>query len=146
MFDDEDSQTIVGINVTPLVDIMLVLLIIFMVTSSYIIRESIEVDLPKAATGGETLETTLSFVIQADGHLFLNGEPTSREAIAAQCKKTAAQGGQPQAIIAADKRVSHGEVVEIIDIIRQNGILKFAINIEPQTANQAQENATQAQE
>lgn len=127
---DED-EGIVGINVTPLVDIMLVLLIIFMVASSYIVDNSIEVELPQAATGGETLDTMLSLVIKADGSLFLNGEPTTREAIAARCKAVSAKEKGAQASIAADKNVSHGEVVRIIDLVRQNGVLKFAINIDP---------------
>lgn len=126
-----DDDSIVGINVTPLVDIMLVLLIIFMVASSYIVDNSIELELPKAATGGETLDTTLSVVIKADGSLFLNGEPSSREAIAAKCKAVAATTKDAQAVIAADKNVSHGEVVRIIDLVRLNGVIKFAINIDP---------------
>ena len=78
---DDDDEGIVDINVTPLVDVMLVLLIIFMVASAYIVKPSIEVDLPKAATGGETLDTTLSVIVTDSGKLFLNGEPTTREAI-----------------------------------------------------------------
>ncbi len=130
--DDDDG--IVGINVTPLVDIMLVLLIIFMVASSYIVKESIEVDLPKAATGGEVMGTTLTFILQADGALFLDGEPTTQEQIAARCRRAAAEDTEDkkaQAIISADKAVSHGEVVALIDLVRQNGVLSFAINIDP---------------
>ncbi|MCB9523334.1 MAG: biopolymer transporter ExbD [Myxococcales bacterium] len=145
-----DDDGIVGINVTPLVDIMLVLLIIFMVASSYIVQNSIEVDLPKAATGGETLDTTLSVVIKPDGSLFLNGEEATEEAIAEKCRraaakaeaeKQAAQPGQqvdePQAIIAADKNVSHGKVVRIIDLVRKNGVIKFAINIDPEALEES---------
>jgi biopolymer transport protein TolR len=128
----EDDDGITGINVTPLVDIMLVLLIIFMVTASYIVKPSIEVDLPKAASGGDTLDTTLSLVLAKDGSLFLNGEATTREAIAARCKEVAAKDPKAQAIIAADNAALHGQVVSLIDLIRVNGVLKFAINIQPQ--------------
>lgn len=128
--DDDDGIT--GINVTPLVDIMLVLLIIFMVTASYIVKPSIEVDLPKAASGGDTLDTTLSLVLAKDGTLFLNGEQTTREAIAARCQELAAKDPKAQAIIAADNAALHGSVVSLIDLIRVNGVLKFAINIKPQ--------------
>jgi len=128
--DDDDGIT--GINVTPLVDIMLVLLIIFMVASTYIVKPSIEVDLPKAATGGDTLDSTLSLVLTKDGQLFLNGEPTTREAIAERCRTVSATDGKAQAIIAADNATMHGQVVGLIDLIRTNGVLKFAINIKPQ--------------
>lgn len=130
----DDEEGITGINVTPLVDIMLVLLIIFMVASSYIVRDSIEVELPKAATGGEVLDTTLSIVIEADGKLFLNGEPTTVQGIAERCQALAKQTEDGQAIIAGDKATSHGRVVEIIDLVRRNGVYKFAINIEPEVA------------
>lgn len=142
--DDDDG--IVGINVTPLVDIMLVLLIIFMVASSYIVQNSIEVELPQAATGGETLDTTLSVVIKPDGSLYLEGEKATEAVIAARCQKVKADAdaenaknkaegkaerNNPQAVIAADKNVSHGRVVQVIDLVRKNGVMNFAINIDP---------------
>ena len=128
---DLDDDGITGINVTPLVDVMLVLLIIFMVASSYIVKPSIEVNLPKAATGGDTLDTTLSIVITEDGKLFLNGEKADEDAIKARCKVVAKLDADAQAIIAADTGTPHGKVVRIIDLVRQNGVLKFAINIDP---------------
>ena len=127
--DDEDGIT--DINVTPLVDVMLVLLIIFMVASAYIVKPSIEVDLPKAATGGETMDTTLSVIVTTEGKLFLNGEPSTAEAIAARCREVSKTDDKAQAIIAADKATSHGKVVEVIDLVRQNGVRRFAINIDP---------------
>lgn len=130
-FGGDDDEGIHGINVTPLVDIMLVLLIIFMVASTYIVKPSIEVDLPKAATGGDAMDTTLSIVIAPDGELFLNGEPASEDAIAAKCVAISKADKDAQAIIAADKATPHGKVVRIIDLVRQNGVMKFAINIEP---------------
>ena len=128
--DDDDG--IVDINVTPLVDVMLVLLIIFMVASTYIVKPSIEVDLPQAATGGDTLDTTLSIVIGSKGELFLNGEETTEDGIIRRCQEVGKKDKDAQAIIAADKRTSHGAVVRIIDLVRLNGVRRFAINIEPQ--------------
>ncbi|MBU0550076.1 biopolymer transporter ExbD [Myxococcota bacterium] len=131
---DEDGG-IVGINVTPLVDIMLVLLIIFMVASTYIVKESIEVDLPKAATGGETLDTTLSLILKTGGQIYLNGESITPDKLAAECRRQSAKDPKIQAMIAADKTTPHGEVVELIDLIRQNGVVTFAINIDPKAAD-----------
>ena len=132
-FNDDDDG-IVGINVTPLVDVMLVLLIIFMVASTYIVKNSIEVDLPKAATGGDVLDTTLSIVVSKDGSLFLNGEPSSEQGIASRCQLIAKADPKAQAIIAADKFTVHGNVVKVIDLIRKNGVKKFAINVDPDTS------------
>ncbi len=128
-FEDEGLS---GINVVPLVDIMLVLLIIFMVASAYIVKPSIEVELPKAMTGNEqTPDTTLSIILSEDRRLELNGNPATLEDIARKCRELSKTEKDPQAMISADKRVNHGRVVQIIDTVRRNGVLKFAINIDP---------------
>jgi biopolymer transport protein TolR len=126
-WDDDDG--INEINVTPFVDVMLVLLVIFMVASIYIVKDAIEVDLPKAASAGETLDTTLSIVIDREGRLYLNGRPTPRDVIAQSCAQAAAKDPNAQAIIAADQNVKHGDVISVIDLIRSNGLVRFAINV-----------------
>ena len=130
--DLDDEEGITGINVTPLVDIMLVLLIIFMVASNYIVKEAIEVNLPKAATGEEvnTENKSIALILKKDGRLFLNGELTTREKIA-EASRGLAKEKNAQAMIAADRGTPHGEVVKMIDLIRVNGLTSFAINIDP---------------
>ena len=129
---DDDEEGITGINVTPLVDIMLVLLIIFMVASNYIVKEAIEVNLPKAATGEELNQenNAIALIIKKDGRLFLNGKLSNRDEIA---KASAAMSKKKdaQALIAADRGASHGAVIRMIDLVRSNGLLQFAINIDP---------------
>jgi biopolymer transport protein TolR len=127
--DDDDG--INEINVTPLVDVMLVLLVIFMVASIYIVKDAIEVDLPKAASAGETLDTTLSIVIDREGRLYLNGRPAEDDVIAKTCAAASAKDPNAQAIIAADQNVKHGDVIRVIDLIRTNGLVRFAINVKP---------------
>ncbi|HWO10823.1 MAG TPA: biopolymer transporter ExbD [Polyangiaceae bacterium] len=126
-WDDDDG--INEINVTPLVDVMLVLLVIFMVASIYIVKDAIEVDLPKAASAGEALDTTLAIVIDREGRLYLNGRPTPREVIAQACAQASARDSNAQAIISADQNVKHGDVIGVIDLIRSNGLVRFAINV-----------------
>ncbi len=129
-----DSQTapiIAGINVTPLVDITLVLLIIFMVTASYIVSPSIKVDLPKATTGGEQQRTALALTLTAQGALFLNGAPSSDEALVRYVAGALPQNPDLQAVIAADRAVPHGAVVHLIDVVRRAGVRRFAINVDP---------------
>ena len=129
-FDDEDG--IVDINITPFVDVILVLLVIFMVAATYIVKPSIEVELPKAASGGESLDKTLSLALSTELKLFLNGEPATYEIVAETCRKLSRENPKIQALIAADKSVPHGEVVKLIDLVRVNGVLSFAINIDPE--------------
>jgi biopolymer transport protein ExbD len=128
----DDDDEISGINVTPLVDIMLVLLIIFMVASNYIVKEAIEVNLPKAATGEEVNNDnkSIALIIKEDGRLFLNGELTTEEKIA-EASKALSREPNAQALIAADRGTSHGAVIKLIDLIRANGLTSFAINIDP---------------
>jgi biopolymer transport protein TolR len=125
---DED-EGINDINITPLVDVMLVLLIIFMVASAYIVKETIEVTLPKAATAGETPDTTLSFVIDSSGTYYLNGAAVDEAGITAACTAAAEKSADAQAMISADQNVKHGSVVHMIDLVRKAGLTRFAINV-----------------
>ena len=130
---DQDDGEITGINVTPLVDVMLVLLIVFMVTSTYIVQQSIQVQLPKAATGENTPKVkNLAFVLDKSGTMFLDGKPISLEDIAVrvQAEKSADPNVQLQALVAADKEAPHGFVVSLIDAVRRQGITDLAINVE----------------
>jgi biopolymer transport protein ExbD len=129
--DDVGGPMIVGINVTPLVDITLVLLIIFMVTASYIVSSSIRVDLPAAASGGEQPRTSLGLTLTKDGALYLNGAPSSDDAVRRFIGTELPRNPDLQAIIAADRAVQHGEVVHVIDLVKRAGIRRFAINVDP---------------
>jgi biopolymer transport protein ExbD len=128
--DDDNGRMIVDINVTPLVDIVLVLLIIFMVTASYIVNASIKVDLPKAASGTDQARTTLALTLARDGTLFLNGEKSDEGAVTRFIGGELPKNPDLQAIIAADKIVPHGSVVRVIDLVKRAGVRKFAINVE----------------
>ncbi len=126
-FDDE--QAITGINVTPLVDITLVLLIIFMVTTTYIVNPSIKVDLPKAATGEQTNQSALSIVLTGQGELFLNGDRTTEDALIARVDDEVAKNPDVQAVISADTSLFYGQVVALIDLVKIHGVRKYALNI-----------------
>ena len=127
---EEHDDEITGINVTPLVDITLVLLIIFMVTATYVVKEAIEVDLPRAASGGQTVGPTLAFALDREGKLYLDGAPATAQAARAAVRAAVARSAEARAIISADRAVSHGRVVEVIDLVKREGLTKFAIDIE----------------
>jgi len=128
---DED-EGINGINVTPLVDITLVLLIIFMVTASYIVKETIEVELPRAAHGGETVQKTFALLVTREGKAFLNGVPVDDDGIVREVQGARARGEDVQAIVGADKNATHGSVTHLLDVLKGAGVTKFAIQIEKQ--------------
>jgi len=125
-----DEEMITGINVTPLVDVILVLLIIFMVTATTIVKETIEIELPKAASGGETVGTTLAFVLDKEGKLYVDGAEATLEQARAAVREAVGKDKDAKAIISADKDCSHGQVVDVIDLVKTEGLTKFAINIE----------------
>lgn len=129
-FNTDDDDVIAGINVTPLVDIILVVLIIFMVTTSIIVREQIEVDLPKAASGESKPATPMVIQVLPDGTYKLNGDIVPLENIGAWAKAEKAKDPDTRAIIAADKSVRYEHVMDVIDAIKVNGVEKFALNIE----------------
>ena len=127
---DSDNDEITGINVTPLVDVMLVLLIIFMVTANYINKQAIPVKLPDADTGESLPTKNLSFVLDAQGQLYFNGKSITFENLPGviQTEKSNQPKAQFQALISADQATTHGQVVKLIDIVRKNGISEFAID------------------
>ena len=127
--DDQDDG-INGINVTPLVDITLVLLIIFMVTATYIVKETIEIDLPRAAHGGETVKTTFALQVNKEGKVYLNGIETDDAGLQRAVEAERAKGEEVQAIVGADKSATHGQVTHLLDVLKGAGVLKFAIQIE----------------
>jgi biopolymer transport protein ExbD len=122
---------IADINVTPLVDIMLVLLIIFMLTANLIAKQSIEVELPRASTSTTLNPTTLAVTLTRDGSLYLNGKATTPADLREAVRAAVAKDPKTQAIIAGDKSVSHGRVVWVLDVVKSLGISSFAIQIDP---------------
>ncbi len=134
--DEGGGATISDINVTPLVDITLVLLIIFMVTAPMIVNNpSIKVELPKAATGDETLKSTLALTLSRDPAggvaLYANGEKTDEAKVKTMIPDMLSKNKDLQAIIAADRGISYGDVVHIVDLVKSLGVHKFALNTDP---------------
>ncbi len=128
----DDENGINDINITPMVDVMLVLLIIFMVTANYMTSQSIDMKLPKAATGeANDAETkNLGLALDKDSKLFLDGQPVSYADLGPLLAEKKAAKPDLSALISADVKTPHGEVVKLIDFVRKNGITNFAINVE----------------
>jgi biopolymer transport protein TolR len=128
---DDDDGPIATINIIPFVDIALVLLVVFMLTSATIVRASLKVELPKAASGGARVESTLNLVYTRTEQLLINGEPVpSLQAAAGVVKRAYLGNPKVQAVIAADRAVPYGRVVELIDLVKANGIAAFALDVE----------------
>lgn len=124
------GEMISGINVTPLVDVVLVLLIVLMVTASYTVSKALPMDLPKASTG-ESENHPMAISVDDQGKLFLDGSSISKGDLQMAVRDRKAQG-DVSALIAADGMTQHRSVVGVIDLLRVEGVTKFAINVAPE--------------
>jgi len=130
----DDDEAITGINVTPLVDVTLVLLIIFMVTAKLIAGHGIPLDLPKSATAGTT-QTMLTLSIDAHGQVLANGQPVDDQALRAQARAALRQNPELRTVIAASADASHGSVMHVVDTVRDVGAVKIAFAADKAVAN-----------
>lgn len=128
--DSKNDGPIASINIIPFVDIVLVLLIIFMVTSTAIVKAAIKVDLPTAASAGQSVSATVNLVLTREGELMVDGEQVSIDVARERLRAKAERNPKLQAVISADKQLPYGEVVTLIDLVKQNGVSTFALNIE----------------
>jgi biopolymer transport protein ExbD len=127
---DDDDDAITDINVTPFVDIVLVLLITFMVTAKLIVARGIDIDKPKASSGGD-VQSTLRVSIDASGALFVNGDRfDADDAAIARIREVAKTTDKPKAIIAGDRNGAYGGVMRAIDLVQQAGITAIALENE----------------
>jgi biopolymer transport protein ExbD len=126
---------ITGINVTPLVDITLVLLIIFMVTTKIVLNQTVPLDLPKAATGTSDVQTIFSIVLAADGRVMVDASVIANDDAILPLARTA-QASHPdlRAVIKADAAVTHGRVIHVLDLLKQAHVSKIAFGVTPVAA------------
>ncbi len=127
--DDDDG--INGINVTPLVDVVLVLLIIFMVTANFIVHDSVEVDLPRAANAKDrTVQGPVMVTMDREANTYFDGQAVSQEQLMERLRSAVGRDASVRAIISADQSLNYGKVVFLIDLVKEAGIGKFALNIQ----------------
>jgi biopolymer transport protein ExbD len=119
-----------GINVTPLVDVCLVLLIILMVSSTYIVAQSLKIQLPKSHSTDGTADKPATVTLLKTGGLRWNDHDANEDEVARELKKAADADPETSLVVSADKEVQHGRVVHILDLAKLAGITKFAINVQ----------------
>lgn len=130
LYQDGDDEGITNINVTPFVDVVLVILVVFIVTAKLIVARGVEIDKPKAATGGE-VQSTLRVSVTDKGELFVNGDRfVDDTAAVARIKQIAATTSKPKAIIAGSRKGAYGNVMHAIDLVQQAGITAIALENE----------------
>ncbi|MGE0402601.1 MAG: ExbD/TolR family protein [Kofleriaceae bacterium] len=131
LYQDDDTPGITDINVTPFVDVVLVILVVFIVTAKLIVARGVEIDKPKASTGGD-VQSTLRISVKENGDLFVNGDKFATDAEAvARIKQIAATTSKPKAIIAGSRNGAYGNVMRAIDLVQQAGVTGIALENVP---------------
>jgi len=129
----DDAGGFAGINVTPLVDITLVLLIVFMVTARLIVSQTLPMDLPRAASAGEQ-QIVFAVGMDASGEISVDSRRVSSDAELLELgRKARGSHSDLRAVIHADSAVAHGRVVRVMDLLKQAGIGRIAFGVTPTT-------------
>lgn len=122
-----DDELITSINVTPLVDIVLVLLIVLLVSVAYVVTNAIPLDAPSST--GDTVAPPPELVVSIDasGRMRLDGQAVSADALRSRASETARRERGVRAVIEADPHASHGAFVRAVDLLRQAGVRRYAV-------------------
>lgn len=128
---DFDDEGINEINITPFVDVVLVLLVIFMVTAPVMLKESLKVNLPKTLTSDiSSKSATVGLAITREGQVVLNGKLYSEESLNQELSRISSSDPETNFLISADVDSRHGDVVKMIDLLKRNGLNRFALQVE----------------
>lgn len=126
-----DTGAIVEINVIPLVDIILVVLIIFMVAAPLVMQPKIDINLPKATSAKvERDKTPMRVVLGKQGELFLNNTPVTVDGLRDEAKKRSAVNPETAALLVADKEATLAMVTELVDAVKTGGVTKVAFSVQ----------------
>ena len=135
---ENDDEPISGINVTPLVDIVLVLLIIFIVTASFLLKSAIPIELPVSATAEQRSQSLVAVAVSRTGEIIVNGTPGSLEDLRAAVERAAAaKGGDLRAVeafVSADVSAQYGLFAKVLDRLRLQGVTSIALDTRPEDA------------
>jgi biopolymer transport protein ExbD len=123
------GEGISAINITPMVDILLVLLVILMATAQYIVYRNMQVNLPAAATSDGPVAPVATVMIEADGALSFNGESVTETSLQTRLQDIRAESEEAVVIINADRAAQHGAVVGVLDMARQARLTHFSIQV-----------------
>lgn len=116
------------LNITSLIDVMFLLLIFFMVTSTFRAQPAISLVLPRSATANETADTPSILYLTAAGEVYLNDTPRDVAELPVLLEQLHASTGEDRMVLRADEKADHGDVVRLIDIIKESGFTRVSLS------------------
>jgi len=119
------------INVTSLIDVMFLLLIFFMVSSTFKNQPAIDLSLPRSDSAQETTVTPTVVYLTRDGQLYLDDDLVPREDLNSRLRQLQASTGEDRIVLRADEHAEHGAVVELIDMIKESGFRRVSLAAKP---------------
>ncbi|MCZ8237400.1 MAG: biopolymer transporter ExbD [Leptospiraceae bacterium] len=124
-----DDEEIGNINITPMVDVILVLLVIFMVTANFLKKESININLPKVAAADPNIAESKQIALAKDGKILFEGNETSLEGMIRILERDAKLKPNMRVTISADEKLPYGRVTEIMGQARKAGVTRIALSV-----------------
>ncbi len=128
--DFDQDGTVTGINVTPMVDIMLVLLIVFMVTANFVSEQGLKINIPKTQDVETSTTVSLSVAVDEKGGLLFKSAKTDAESLKTALIREVGLNPNTRVTLAADSRLPYQQVVNVLDIIKQAGVSHVALATE----------------
>jgi len=120
----------IALNITPLIDVLFILIIFFTVSSTFLEQPGIELTLPDAESGQAHTAQKVMIFVDSDGNIYLNDDSVPMDSLALRTVNLMKEQTEKSVILRADKSVDHGTVIHIMDILRKNNIYKIVISTE----------------
>lgn len=124
-----DDEEIGNINITPLVDILLVLLVIFMVTANFLKKESININLPKVAAADPNVAQSVQITLTKDGQLLMEGLNTTEEKMISELANEVKYRPNMRVTLSADEKLPYGAIAKAMGLIRKSGVSRIALSV-----------------
>lgn len=129
-FDPSENDSINDINITPFVDVVLVLLVIFMVTAPMMVKETMNIKLPKGKSTERSETKTFAVAVSKRGQVLLDGEMIDMTLLYNKALALKKSNPNIQLLISADKEAMHGDIIKVLDQVKLAGITNFAFQVE----------------
>lgn len=124
-----EDEIIDAINITPMVDVILVLLVIFMVTANFLKKESININLPKVASADPNTSKSVQVALTRDGKILLEGQTITEEKLVAQLQRDLKFRPNMRLTLSADEKLSYGTIMKLMGVIRKSGVTRVALSV-----------------